>query len=227
MSTHSKYLSRYVQLATISREQNSAIAETLSKDVLRSGARKLGMWHKAGFALNSHDELAVLFDYSIYNVFLHGKSALQRAVATSSASPESDEAYLLRAKAKAWYTIVAAESVEAGVGMQVRDLFRESSYFVMDVGLGSTASPGSLLATRVLPLPDYATTGGAGLPLDHQILDDVLESLKPLAFQYNLTSFKKLTPSQEAEIARLIIRGCRAQENEREIMYVTPEDLFA
>jgi hypothetical protein len=57
------------------------------------------------------------------------------------------------------------ESVERGVGVTARDLLRDESHLVVDRGFAHTASPGTLLAVRLLPQEGFTMTSGAALPL--------------------------------------------------------------
>jgi hypothetical protein len=57
------------------------------------------------------------------------------------------------------------ESVERGLGVTVRDLRSHETILVVDMGFGSTAQPGLVLATRLLQHDGFAITGGAALPI--------------------------------------------------------------
>lgn len=66
---------------------------------------------------------------------------------------------------KAFYSLFLVEKVIRGLGILVKDLRTEESHFVVDQGLGISGQTNLVLATRLLPYPDFTMTGGAALPL--------------------------------------------------------------
>ena len=57
------------------------------------------------------------------------------------------------------------EAIESGLGIHVRDLRSQAELLVLDLGLGSSAEPGLILATRIVSVAGIHMTGGAAIPL--------------------------------------------------------------
>jgi len=95
------------------------------------------------------------------------KNTVQRyAQKHSPTTLERDEALLLDAMTKASYRILGIEFIEVGVGMYCRDLLRGQRLFLMDKGFSNTTTPGCVLASNVLDLPEFSMTAGGALPID-------------------------------------------------------------
>jgi hypothetical protein len=66
---------------------------------------------------------------------------------------------------QAFYSVFMVEQAERGLGIAARDLVSDKSVVIVDLGLGSTAKRGLLLAGRAMPFDEYYMTTGAALPL--------------------------------------------------------------
>jgi hypothetical protein len=165
MTQHSELLARYQHLRQIGLQLNNRLVETLSRNVLDEGGKKLGILKKNVLVLDSEDEMAVLMDYCIHNVRRQGVNAIERYLMDSPPSPDSDEMMLLQAMRQARYSLFAVESVEPGVGVHVRDLLGDEPLFLVDVGFSRTAGPGMILAARVMSPGGIGMTTGAALPV--------------------------------------------------------------
>ncbi len=158
-------VARYKQLRKVSMKLNHKLVRTLSKEVLHEGGRKLGILQDGTLYFNTEDESSVLMDYCIYDVRRKGRNAVEAYLIESSPDPESDEMTLLRAMQHSTYSLFIVDSVERGLGVTVRDLRSDETLLVVDIGFGSTAQPGLLFASRLLPHDGFSVTGGAALPI--------------------------------------------------------------
>jgi SEC-C motif len=219
MSSHSHLLPTYLRLRKIGMSLSHKLVGTLGKDVLDEGGRKLGILHNGKLVLGSEDELAVVMDYCIYNVYRGGRNAVQRMLADAPPS-DPDERALLEAQSQARYSIFQVSEVESGVGVTLVDLLRKDTMFLVDVGFGKSASKGFGLAGRVIAQAGYFMSGGAMLPFDkraaHRIDGDMQRWLAAG------TDFARLKPAQEAELAAQIIRACLEIGTSEHIRYATP-----
>lgn len=158
-------IARYKHLRAVGRKLNHKMVERLSKDVLHEGAGKIGVLHKGILVFDSEDESAVLMDYCLYDVRRNGRNAVEQYLVDSPPDPESDEMVCLRAMQRAVYSLFVVESVIPGFGITVRDLLSNDTILIADIGLGSSAQPGLVFASRLLFHEGFAMTGGAGLPV--------------------------------------------------------------
>lgn len=165
VADRSALVSRYQQLRAVGRNLNNKLVKRLAKDVLQEGGRRLGILKNGTFVFDSEDETSVLMDYCIYDVRRSGRNCIEQYLADSPPDHESDEMVCLRAMQRATYSLFIVESVERGLGVTVRDLRSNETILVVDMGFGSTAQPGLVLATRLLRHDGFAITGGAALPI--------------------------------------------------------------
>jgi hypothetical protein len=220
MASHANILPVYLRLRHLGRSLNHKLVDTLNKEDLEEGGRRLGLLRGRTMYFETEDETSVLMDFCIYNIQRDGRNAVQRYVETSSPRPGSDEATLLDAMQRAYYSIVQIIGLERGVGVVVRDTLRGDEGFLCDVGYGNTASRNALLAGRILPFDGFLTTGGASLPVNGAAAKRLGQGLDRLFDES--TDFTRLTPDQEADLAAMVIRACRETGASSQIIYATP-----
>lgn len=156
---------RYEHLRAVGRDLNQRLMELLSKELIETGARDLGLFRRGRLVLDSEDQLSVLMDHCIYDLRRDGRNAVERSLDESPPDPDSDEMLCLRAMQSAVYSLFAIESVEPGLGVTARNLLSRDEVLVADLGLAQTAGPGLVLASRMLFFEEFAMTGGAALSL--------------------------------------------------------------
>lgn len=168
-------VAHYKRLRPTRLRLNNELVRRLPSDVLREGAKRIGMLHRGTLVFDSEEEMSVLMDYCIYHVHQRGRNAVERYLCDCPPDPDSDEMACLRAMQHATYTMVALLRVERGVGCHVQNLFTDELRLLVDMGLSKSAKRGGLVATRLLDFGSFVTTGGAALPmaiLDEEELDE-------------------------------------------------------
>ena len=163
-SEQGRIVARYKRLREVGRQLNNRLVARLSKEILDEGGRKLGILQGGVFVFDSEDETAVLMDYCLYDVRLSGRNMIEQYLIDSPPDADSDEMACLRAMQHAEYALFVVESVERGVGVAGRDLFSGEESLIIDIGLGATAEPGLVVATRILHFDDFSMMSGAALP---------------------------------------------------------------
>jgi hypothetical protein len=83
-----------------------------------------------------------------------GRNAIERYLDETRPTPGSEERTALESMLKADDSILQIVDVEPGVGVRIRDPLRGGTGFLVDIGLGTTAPKGMVLATRVVPDPE-------------------------------------------------------------------------
>lgn len=142
---------------------NQRLVASLPSDALQEGAKRLGLYRRGAIVLRSQDEMAVICEYCIHNVRRKGCNAIERYLCDSPPDPDSDEMTLLKAMQQAIYSIFVVQKRVRNVGVIARDVVADREHLIADVGLGRTAFPNVALATRLLPMEQFAMTGGATL----------------------------------------------------------------
>jgi hypothetical protein len=179
----------------------------LSRDVLDEGGRDLGFLRNGAFVFGREDESNILIDYCIYNVLRRGRNAIQSILAQFPPPEGSDEALVLAASTRPWFSVFGVERTDPGIGVMVQDIFRQSRHRLIDIGFSRSACPGVLLATRVIPFEGFIMTTGAPLPLSGGASkrDRLTQQVTKAIFDNDIRSFEKLTPHQDRALARAII----------------------
>ncbi len=201
---------------------NDRLANSVPKQTLDECGRILGFVHKGTLVFETEDEVALLMDYCIYYPQPDGSNQVTRFLETSPPPADSDEMRTLQAMTHAYYSLFQIKDLVRGVGVEVRDVLRDETGFIADIGLGSSARPNMMMATRVIPTDDFLTTGGAALPVDASAASRIIKALGQTIFNPGAFDFKRITPQQEAKLAALIIRECRSTGMTSHIAYAEP-----
>lgn len=222
MTRHAELLARYTHLRQVGLELNNRLVEALDRSALDEGGKKLGILKRNVLTLDTEDEIAVLMDYCLHDVRRHGANAVDRYLAETPPAAESDEMVLLQALRQARYSLLVVESAEPRVGVHVRDLLRDEPLFLVDVGLGSTAAAGMVLAGRVMAPEGIGMTTGAALPVGVLSAAERARLLDGLKATFKGMNFRNLSPEEAGELAATIIRTCLRQGAAERIAYVEP-----
>lgn len=202
-------VAHYRRLRSIRLRLNDELVRRLSPDVIKEGAKRLGMLRGGTFVFDNEDETCVLMDYCIYDVYHKGRNAIEQYLCDSPPDPDSEEMACLHAMQRATYTMVAVLRVERGVGCLVRNLFTGETRFLVDIGFSKTARPGVTLLTRLLDFGNFVATTGAALPLG------ILSQSELDAWQRKLRAGVDGGPADHA----LLIRTCLQQGASSYIQY--------
>ena len=134
MSEHASLIPRYKHLRKVGLELNNRLVETLAREDIGEGARALGLLHKGQIVLDTEDEICLLMDYCLHDLRRNGTNAIERFLANTPPGAGSDELIILQARCQARFCLFVVESIEPGVGVQGRDLLRDETFFLTDIG---------------------------------------------------------------------------------------------
>src|SRR5262245_13186322 len=117
MHDKARLLARYQHLRQVSMQVSHTLVQRLDKDVLDEGGESVGRRQGDSLVLGSEDEMAVLMDHCIHDVYRGGVNAAQEYFANAPYPDGSDEDAVLRALAGASYSLYRVESAEPGLGI--------------------------------------------------------------------------------------------------------------
>jgi hypothetical protein len=220
MTVHAHVLPIYQRFRQVNLRVNHKLVETLSKDVLNEGARRLGILQRDVIVFGSEDEAPVLMDYCICNVYRNGMNAVQHYLTASPPRAGSDEMILLQAMQQAYYSLFRVNAQEPGVGVAIQDALRGDSAFLADIGFSHSMPKGQIFASRLIPLEDFVMTGGAGLPVNQSAMSRIVKELEH-SFG-STTDLGHLSDTQEADLAAMVIRTLLRSGASEQIQYQTP-----
>jgi hypothetical protein len=219
MGTHADLLPRYRQLRQAGLELNTRLGASLSQSVFHEGGRKLGVLDGDQLFLDTEDAIAVLTDFSIHDVRRRGVNAVEEFLRTSPPAEGSDEWVLLHALRASRFGMFAVEAVERGVGVQVRDLLRDTTAFLVDVGFGTSAKAGMVFAMRVMVADGIGMTTGAALPFGKLSKAARAELVGDLRTEFAGMDFDNLAPEEATDFAGALLRTCLADGAAADISY--------
>jgi hypothetical protein len=199
-------LRRYRQLRATMRDMHSELLKSLPKGTLTECGQKLGFMVDGTLVFETEDEASVLMDYCLYDGRSGQHNAVTRFLAEQPYPAGTDQAILLDAMSRARYSLFQVESVAEGLGVNCRDVLRGDGGTIVDEGLGNTAAPGVILASRLVVLPELSMTTGAGLVIDADTLEDIQKVLEDGAQGIGQADFNNLTRQEAAELSSIIIR---------------------
>jgi hypothetical protein len=214
---------RYIRLRAVNKKINAELPGFLHKNEISRCAKDLGCLQKKTLVLNSEDDLSVLMDYCIHNPS-GKKSCIDSYIERSSFEPVSDEMMLLKALRESFFSILQVNSTEKGYLCHVEDILRGQNITLLDIGLGSSAPPGTLVAARLIKMPAsryYMTTGAPMLIREPHAIGAVATTLR--AFTRSIDS-GYLSQTQANAIGKRVTRAVLRQENENTRL-VAPEEV--
>ena len=224
MSAHVDLLPRYRQLRQAGLALNTRLGATLSQSVFREGGRKLGVLDGDQLFLDTEDAIAVLTDYCIHDVRRHGANAVERFLLTSPPAEGSDEWVLLHALRASRFGVFAVEAAERAVGVQVRDLLRGATAFVVDVGFGTSGRAGMVFAMRVMVADGIGMSTGAALPLGELSKAARADLVNDIRTEFAGLDFDDLSPEEATDFAGTVLRTCLADGAAAGISYLSVND---
>ncbi len=223
MAEHANLLPRYKHLRQVGLQLNNQLVETLSREDLHEGARKLDILRGNTIVLDSEDQSSVLMDFCLHDVRRDGMNAIERYLAESPPPAQSEEMLLLEAKQRSWYSLFEVIGVERGVGVEFRDLLGGQPLFVLDVGLSRSGVRGAVLASRMMVADQITMTTGAGLPASGFSRGDWEQFVHMIAAKLKGANLSPLPPLVASDLTALIVSKCLKQGSAQYVRYVEPK----
>jgi hypothetical protein len=206
----------YRRLRSEGVELNAELVEALKPDEVMEAARALGMLDGKQIALETQDEIGVLMDFAIHNVYRDGINAVDRMLRENPPAEGSDRMRLLHSLQASHHSILIIESVIPGIGVRACDGPKQTPLLLIDLGFGDTARAGMAVATRIhSPGEGWWMTTGAALPLSPAALDRIIEDL-----EVHERSHPEGLPDHER--TRLVVRACLSAGASQKVRYQTP-----
>jgi hypothetical protein len=135
-----------------------------------------------------------------HDVRRNGKNAIERFLAESPPPANSDEMLLLKAKRQARYSLFEIIGVEPNVGIELRDLLRNQTMFIVDVGFSQTGQRGAVLASRMMVADGIGMTTGAALPVSGFSRGDWERFVQTLATMLKGADVSRLPPEVASKL---------------------------
>ncbi|CAN5182737.1 hypothetical protein BH10PLA2_BH10PLA2_03660 [soil metagenome] len=190
---------------------------------MNQGGRDLGILQNNQLVFDTEDQVAVLLDYCIHDIRQQTGNAIDRYLAVSPPPPGSDELVLIRALQQARYSIFTIESIEPGVGINVRDLLSDETHFLFDLGLSRSAKIGLVLAARVIAPEGIGMTTGTGLPIGVLTTEERSKLLKNVQTALPGQDLRNISLEQASRLTAMLIQSCLKRGAAKHIRYADVE----
>lgn len=170
-------VARYRQLREISKHHHSQVLKFISQDTILQHARRLGLAQGKTLILDDVEELNYAFDLAIHTAPPDRSRAIDRYARSAKPAAGRDGMLVLDAMCVARFSILRIERRHDVVGLIATDLARETELWLVDIGLESSVPDGSLMATRLFTPERFSMTAGVNVPLDFEMLEDLIAEL--------------------------------------------------
>ena len=167
-------LERYRHLRAISARYHNAALGRLARPTILEHAKHLGLAYGQALWAESDEEMTLIFDLAIHTAKPGRTRAIDRYTKAEKASAEPEEADVLEAMRQARFSLWRIERRHEITGVIVADLLRDNETWLVDEGLTNTARPGLTFASRLCWPADFAITCGVVVPVDAELMEDIL-----------------------------------------------------
>jgi hypothetical protein len=200
-------LDRYKELRKRCCELNVILAQRLPRTAVPECGKKLGLVKSGTLILNNDDEIAVVYDYCIHHFRRGGRTEVERYLDDTTADAHPADTELLQALRDAWFSLFRVDEISPRRGARVCDLVSGKHVDVIDSALIDTASPGTIVAGRLIPLSDFTMSTGVLIPVPEHVVQNQIEPVIRTFFQNPPKSDGRgLAPAQEAAFAARTLR---------------------
>jgi hypothetical protein len=214
----------YRDIRARGRILNMALVKELPKAAAPECGKKLGLVKAGTLILNNDDEIAILYDYCLYNYRRDGKNIIERHSLTAPPPADSLDAVLLQAMQQAYYAVLKVVDIHPNQGANLQNLITGETLDIIDISLSETGEPGIVLVGRIIPLGEFNMSSGTLIPLPESVYEDKLKPVIGKFVKSDATGEKlKLSASVEASLTAEIIRVSLHAGGEDNVFYTDIE----
>ncbi|HOX38902.1 MAG TPA: SEC-C metal-binding domain-containing protein [Candidatus Brocadiia bacterium] len=218
-----KTLERYLQLRRIGNELNSRLIKLISKSEMKAAADRLGILSRGVIVFGTENQADVLFDHAIFDWRDDDSNVIDAYMAENPPISGSDEEAWLNAAKNAYFSVFKITDAVRGLGILLDDLICKGRYAVTDVNLSNCDVIGETMLMRLFIHDDFAMSSGTALPLDVNMLKDIISLLKK-----HVPESKKLSDMGKAQRGKMngaIIKACLRRGATDYVHYADPGDV--
>ncbi len=220
--THEEELARYDGARKISASLLGQMSKAIPTQTLLNAGTRLGRLRDGELVFENQQETVALLDFTLFHQLEGGQNGVQRFLTASPPPAGSPEEAMGSAMMKARYSIFEVLKPVGRNAIELRDVIRADTVYVADPGFNQTAGEGLFLATHLIPLPDFAITTGAALPLDLPLAARIARALTPLLGKKSSAWGARLNPARESDMAAITVRFCLESGVAAQMVYTAP-----
>ncbi|MEO5347552.1 MAG: hypothetical protein H7834_14430 [Magnetococcus sp. YQC-9] len=206
MQIEAHEIERYRKFREIGRELNGVLLGYVGKMAFKKAAKELGLLRDGAIVFENDSAVAVFQDYSIHTYRMGGRSLFDICLTRESHTLDPDMLVLLEMYRHSLFSVFKVKETDKYYCCDMLDVVSGKEYPMLDFGFAETAPPGSLLVTRLIPVPGsvFFMSSGAAIPAFNQATLTELKQIIGKFIYFFLGG--GLSPSQEASFCKQITR---------------------
>src|SRR6185437_12355888 len=156
-------MERYIQIRELATPLITKIGMTVPRELILQSARDLGMLGDDGstLAFQRKTDIDYVMDRAIFDMPSPKERWIEIHCQEKLKDYSREEQAILSSYRSAYFSLYEVLRRDSGRGIWLQDLLQPREIFLMDKGMGGTASPGWLLATRVVTYEGLNFSSGA------------------------------------------------------------------
>ncbi len=204
-------LLRYQTLRRLGRAYNVSLIKQLPASALPEAAKKLGLTKAGTIVINQDDEIAIAYDYCLHHHRPAASSIIDRTRENNPPEQDSDEWVYLKALSAARFSLFRILEILPHEGARLMNLLTETPQSIMDMSLSSTATPGTILAGRILDFDDFSMSSGSLIPVPEVVFErriqPVIHTFMPVIPVERLDLSPARRAAFEAQVLRIALHA--------------------
>lgn len=217
-----RLVEEYRRIRATAVKLTNQLLDAIPKSTLNACAKRLGMMVGNTLVFGDMNETNILMDYCIHFGLDDRIPVVSRFAASGRYPPGSEEAAVLEALCNSRFRLLAVTSVIPGLGVEAVDLLRNEQRLIADESFSRSASPGLLLAGRIVDMREFSMTTGAVLPVTPQVLEEIWNELNNNQDGIDSIDPRTATFEQETALSTLIISAALKHHAPSRIRYAGP-----
>jgi molybdopterin-biosynthesis enzyme MoeA-like protein len=162
-------LTEYREIRSLTTEWQTAALNAISTATLMEHAKRIGLARGSALLPGAPPEMTLMFDLAVHTAKEGRSRAIDRLAKQRAFAEGSREATIMNAIRNALFTVWQVEGPHEIGGLNVRDVLRQKSFWLMDEWLAKTAKKGDRFAARLADLGEYRVSCGVIVPVSDTI----------------------------------------------------------
>ena len=175
-------IEKYIKMREAGMAANGKLMKYVSKDMMNYAVKLLGIRMQGNTILfDNEEETSYLMNFLLYDYKINGKNTVQLYQESHRANTEIENE-VINSMRSSYSSLFEVTSIR-GFTISLRDLFRETDKpkKLIDVAFSMTASSGTLLFIRLVPVGDRYMTSGVSFIFRKEIKQYLLRRYRKIS----------------------------------------------
>jgi hypothetical protein len=176
------HIEKYIRMREAGMAINGKLMKYVSKDMMNHAVKLLGIRMQDNkIFFDSEEETSYLMNFLLFDYKVNGKNTVQVYQENHNVSTEIENE-VINSMRSSYSSLFEVTSIR-GFTVRLRDLFRatDKPIKLIDVAFSMTASPGTILFIRLIPIDDQYMTSGVSFIFRKEIKDYVLRRYRKIS----------------------------------------------